>query len=153
MQTYTIAFFGHRQIDDLYTMEKRLTMLIEKRLSEKEYVEFLVGRNGDFDRSVSSVIRTVQKRKGRDHSVHVLILPYMTGEYLHNRESFALYYDEIEIFDGGTYFKNAIKKRNRAMIDRADEAVFWLERDQGGAYDAYLYARKREKIIKNIANI
>ena len=150
MQTYTIAFFGHRRIEDIHTSEKRLTELIEKRLEEKEYIEFLVGRNGDFDRIVSSVIRTVQKRKGSVTSAHVLVLPYLTAEYLHNREAFETYYDEIECFDS-SYFKNAITKRNRAMINRADEILFYLERKTGGAYEAYRYAREKGKKTENIA--
>lgn len=152
MQTYTIAFFGHRQIDDIFIVEKRLTELIEKRLAEKEYVEFLVGRNGDFDRYVSSVIRTVQKRHGSANSAHVLVLPYITAEYRHNMESFHAYYDEIEIFDAFPHFKNAITKRNHTMIDRAEEVIFWLEKESGGSYEAYCYAKKQKKKIKNIAN-
>ncbi|MBQ8497031.1 MAG: hypothetical protein IJ489_06225 [Clostridia bacterium] len=151
MQTYTIAFFGHRQIEDIDIMEKSLTALIEARISEKEYVEFLVGRNGDFDRSVSSVIRTMQKRKGSENTAHVLVLPYMTAEYFRNQEAFEAYYDEIEIMDASAHFKNAITKRNRAMIDRADEIIFYLERDAGGAYDAYRYASEKGKNVKNIA--
>ena len=49
MCIYTISFFGHRVIEDPLLIEQRLETLIRKLLKEKEYVEFLVGRDGEFD--------------------------------------------------------------------------------------------------------
>ena len=46
---YTVCFFGHRQIDDFRIVEQRIERLIDKLLNEHEYVEFLVGRDGEFD--------------------------------------------------------------------------------------------------------
>ena len=57
MDTYTVSFFGHRHIDNPLAIDAALDDLIGTLLRSKEYVEFLVGRNGDFDQLVSSAIR------------------------------------------------------------------------------------------------
>ena len=57
MNICTVSFFGHRQIDDVFKIEKQLEALIRELLLTKEYVEFLVGRDGEFDQLVSSTIR------------------------------------------------------------------------------------------------
>ncbi len=51
---FTVCFFGHRYIDDFLLAETQVYKVICKLIREKEYVEFLVGREGDFDRIVSS---------------------------------------------------------------------------------------------------
>ncbi len=58
---YTVCFFGHRQIDDFRIVEQRIERLIDKLLNEHEYVEFLVGSDGEFDQLVTSVIRHCRK--------------------------------------------------------------------------------------------
>ncbi len=57
MEQYTVAFFGHRFIDNTFEAEEQLRKLIGSLLQEKPYVVFLVGRNGDFDQLVSSTVR------------------------------------------------------------------------------------------------
>ena len=52
--------------------------LIHTLLLEKEYVEFLVGRNGDFDQIVSSAVKRQQRRVRDDNSALILVLPYPT---------------------------------------------------------------------------
>ena len=49
MQIVTVSFFGHRIIDNALEIEKRLEQLIRTLLREHEYIEFLVGRDGEFD--------------------------------------------------------------------------------------------------------
>ena len=75
MNQYTVSFFGHRVIEDPLLIEQRLEQLIRKLLKEKEYVEFLVGRNGDFDQLVSSVVRRAKREYRADNSSLVLVFP------------------------------------------------------------------------------
>ena len=56
LDIYTVAFFGHRYIDNPLKIEELLEEQIRKLIDENEYVEFLVGHNGDFDRCVSSAV-------------------------------------------------------------------------------------------------
>lgn len=97
MEIYTVSFFGHRQLDDFMGAERRLEKLIRELLAEREYVEFLVGRNGDFDQLAASTVLRLKRTVRDDNSSLVLVLPYLTAEYVNNRDSFESYYDEIEV--------------------------------------------------------
>ena len=61
MITFTVSFFGHRVIEDPLRIEQNLESLIGRLITEHEYVEFLVGRDGEFDQLVSSVIRRCKR--------------------------------------------------------------------------------------------
>lgn len=153
LDTDTVAFFGHRHIDNVFEIDKRLDGVIEKLIRKERYVEFLVGRNGDFDRFVSSAVLRAKGRIRKDNSSLILVLPYLTAEYKENQRSFEEYYDEIELCETSvaSYFKSAIQVRNREMVDRADLIVCWIERRSGGVYQAVNYAIKQGKKIINLA--
>lgn len=97
MKVFTVSFFGHRQIDDVFVIEQRLQEVIQELLISKEYVEFLVGRDGEFDQLVASTVRRCKRTVRDDNSALVLVLPYTTAEYRNNELSFHEYYDEVEI--------------------------------------------------------
>ena len=44
MRTFTVSFFGHRQIEAPFQVESQLEKLISQLLQQNEFVEFLVGR-------------------------------------------------------------------------------------------------------------
>lgn len=153
MEIYTVSFFGHRQLDDFMGAARRLEKLIRELLAEREYVEFLVGRNGDFDQLAASTVLRLKRTVRDDNSSLVLVLPYLTAEYANNQDSFESYYDEIEVCQAaaGGHFKSAIQTRNREMVDRSDLVICCIERNKGGAYQTMQYARRQEKKIVNIA--
>ena len=155
MDTLTVAFFGHRFIDNFFVTEEQLREVISDFLRNNQYVEFLVGRNGDFDQMVSSTVLRCKRNIRDDNSSLVLVLPYATSEFENNEDSFYNYYDEIEICDesASTHFKNAIQTRNRSMVDRADLVVCYIERQEGGAFQTVQYAKKQNKRIINLAEI
>lgn len=82
MQTFTVSFFGHRCLNDSLLVEKKLEATIRHLITTKEYVEFLVGRDGEFDQLVSSTVRRCKREIRDDNSSRVLVLPYKTAEYL-----------------------------------------------------------------------
>ena len=88
MDQYTVSFFGHRVIEDPLMIEKRLEPLIRKLLKEKEYVEFLVGRDGEFDQIVTSTIRRCKRTIRDDNSAHVWVLPYPTADFRDNEDAY-----------------------------------------------------------------
>lgn len=137
IDTYTVCFFGHRTINNPVALEIKLECMIRSLLTEHSYVEFLVGRNGDFDILASSVIHRCKRTVRSDNSSIVWVMPYETADYRNNRESYASYYDQIEVFGG--YYKSAFQERNRSMIQRSDLAVFFVDH-KGGAYQTYQYA-------------
>jgi len=61
MEIYTVSFFGHRYIDSFYKIEEKLEEIIRTLIREHEYVDFLVGRDGDFDQIVASTIKRVKR--------------------------------------------------------------------------------------------
>ena len=152
MNTFTVSFFGHRVIEDPLRIEQRLETLIRKLLKEKEYVEFLVGRDGEFDQIVSSTIRRCKRTIRDDNSAHVWVLPYPTADFRENEDAYRDYYDEIEVCStsAGGHFKGAYQTRNREMVDRADLIVFCIQHDSGGAWQTMKYAKKKGKPCINL---
>lgn len=153
MEIFTVAFFGHRYIDNPLKVEELLEEQIRKLINEKEYVDFLVGRNGEFDQCVSSTVLRVRKNYRDDNSALVLVLPYATVEYLNNEEYFHDYYTDVEISYEASkaHPKSAIQIRNREMVDRADLVICYVERKEGGAWKTVEYAIEQEKMIINFA--
>ncbi len=154
LEVFTVAFFGHRHIDNPFKVEELLEEQIRKLVGEKEYVEFLVGRNGEFDRCVSSSVLRVRKKYGDDNSSLVLVLPYPTAEYINNKNYFEDYYNDIEISHSASkaHPKAAIQIRNREMVDRADLVICCIEHNEGGAYKTIKYASEQNKRIINLAD-
>lgn len=153
LDIYTVAFFGHRYIDNPLKVEGLLEEQIRKLISEKEYVDFLVGRNGEFDQCVSSTVLRVRKNVRDDNSALVLMLPYPTADYLNNEESFHNYYTDVEISYAASkaHPKSAIQIRNREMVDRADLIICCIELEDGGAWQTVKYAMSQGKKIINLA--
>ena len=150
---FTVSFFGHRQIDDPFTIEDKLERLIRELLTTKEYVEFLIGRDGEFDQLVASTVRRCKRAVRDDNSALVLVLPYTTAEYSNNEKSFHEYYNEVEICSesAAKHFKSAHQTRNRAMVDRSHLVVFCVDHKSGGAYSTMRYAEKKGVQTINLA--
>lgn len=55
MNLFAVSFFGHREVDDPFVIEQQLEAIIRELLHTKEYVEFLVGRDGEFDHMTSII--------------------------------------------------------------------------------------------------
>ena len=153
LRLYTVSVFGHRIIEDFNRAEIKAEALIRDLILQKEYVEFLVGRGGDFDQIVSSAVKRLQRNIRADNSSLVWVLPYTTAELRNHEESFRDYYDEIEICDTAenSHPKRAYQIRNRQMVDRSDLVVFYVEHNSGGAYQTMRYAQKQGKQIVNLA--
>ena len=100
MNIFAVSFFGHRQLTRPFEAEKKLEELIQSLLAEKEYVEFIVGRSGEFDQLTASVIRRCRRTAGEENSSLVLVLPYETAEYRENKTSFEEYYSEGDFVRG-----------------------------------------------------
>lgn len=155
MNLYAVSFFGHRQIDNVFVIEQRLETMIRELLLSKEYVEFLVGRDGEFDQLVASTVRRCKRTVRDDNSALVLVLPYATAEYRNNAQSFHEYYDEVETCAEAAekHFKSAHQIRNRTMVDRSDLVIFCVERNSGGAYQTMQYAKKANANIINLSAV
>ena len=141
---YTVCFFGHRQIDDFRLVEQKIEALIDRLLNEHEYVEFLVGRDGEFDQLVTSAILRSRKRLDMANYSVTWVMPYLKADYLKNKESYDNYYDSIEVCEQSAkvHPKSAIQIRNKAMVDRSNLCVFCVTHKSGGAYQTLQYAER-----------
>lgn len=161
MDIYTVSFFGHRRIgSESVALEGRLEAEIRCLLDSKLYVEFLVGRNGDFDLLVSSVIHRLKRTYREDNSSHIWVMPYLTADYRDNEETYWDYYDSVEICETGAHYNNAFKARNHAMCDRSDLIICYVKEAEikesgrkgtSGAYETMRYARKKGVPCINLA--
>ena len=141
---YTVCFFGHRQIDNFRLVEQRVEALIDRLLNEHEYVEFLVGRDGEFDQLVTSAILRSRKRLDMANYSVTWVMPYLKADYVKNSESYDNYYDSIEVCEQSAkvHPKSAIQIRNKAMVDRSNLCVFCVTHKSGGAYQTLQYAER-----------
>ena len=128
MNMYTVSFFGHRIIDDLNKVQNELENIISKIVSEHEYVQFLVGRDGDFDIIAASAVRKVKKTLFVDNVDLNLVLPYMRAEISNNMEYMLDYYNDIQVDDDArkAHFKAAIKIRNQNMVKKSQLVIVTL---------------------------
>ena len=149
---YTVCFFGHRQLDDFSLVEHKVETLIVRLLNEHEYVEFLVGREGEFDQLVTSAILRCRKRLDTANCSVTWVMPYLKADYVKNSDSYDNYYDSVEVCEqsANAHPKAAIQIRNRAMVDRSDLCVFCVTHKSGGAYQTLRYAEKADSNIINL---
>ena len=138
LDVYTVCFFGHRRLDKISSLEKQLDEIVSRLIKEKEYVEFLIGHEGEFDELCASVIRGAKRKYSNGNCELNLILPYSKSGIDDKYES----YDNIEVCADAAqaHFKTAIYIRNRCMCERSDLAVCYATHE-GGAYSALEYAK------------
>ena len=147
---YRVAFIGHREIDDIIYVEDAIQELALTLLRKYEFVDFNLGRNGDFDISAASAIKRAQKQYGTQNSSINLILPYKSKDECFFEE----FYDEIEYpIDRSIHFKEAITQRNKWIMDNSNLLICYVEEGRnGGALTALNYAKKQGLKIINLAD-
>ena len=153
MNIFTVSFFGHRQIENALDVERKLEAKISELIKTKQYVEFLVGREGEFDILAASVVKRVKKQMDYGNCSLIWILPYMKAEFRDNEKDFLDYYDDVEICEQSAkaHYKSAMQIRNRAMVDRSDLVICCIQHKSGGAYKTVQYAQKQGQTVINIA--
>lgn len=148
MNVFTVSLFGHREIYNLRGIDEKLVPIIKEFIQTKEYVAFLVGRNGEFDEYAASVIKRAQKEFGKENNDITLVLPYEVA----NMEYYEKYYDSVIIPEClcGAHPKSAITLKNRWVIEQSDLVIVYVQREKGGAYTAMKYAKKLNKNVINL---
>lgn len=151
MDIYTVTFFGHRDFQEHHKYEKKLIKILTDLIRTKEYIEFLVGRNGEFDIFAASAVKQAQSIAGKHNSSLILVIPY----HLKDEEYFEKYYDEVEICmeSASSHFKAAIEIRNKKMIDNANLIIAYPVKSTGGTQAALQYAKKTDKQIINLCEL
>ena len=151
MKIYTIGFFGHRNLYDIRRIDDKLSPIIKELIQTKPYVVFLVGRHGEFDKYVASLIKRIQKQVNSNNSELILVIPYAVA----NLEYYEKYYDNIIVPEivCNVHPKFAITLKNRWIVEQADLVVVNVEQRRGGAYAAMKYAERFNKKIINLFDL
>ena len=148
----TIAFFGHREIHNTSELEETLLFTLNNILGN-DPCELLFGGYGMFD---SLAYRCCRRLKESGHSLKlVFVTPYISESYLKNQvEAKLLCFDEV-IFPPIEKVPNKfrISARNRYMVECADIVITLVNREYGGAYSAYLHAKKSGKKVINLGKV
>ena len=149
MDIYRVALFGHRDFDAHEELEQKLFPILKQLIQEKDYVEFYIGRDGEFDVFTASLIKRFQRNTENTNSEMILVLPYVKKDV----EFYEKYYDSVIIPScmKGVHPKGAITKRNRRMIEQCDLLICYVKHQNGGSHDALKYAQKLKKHIINLA--
>ena len=148
MNIYRVSLIGHRRIDNQLVVEEKLEKVVTELIRKKEYVEFYIGRHGEFDIVAASVIKRVQKTLDSNNSSLILVLPYRVKDI----EYYEDYYDEIMLpIDPKTHFKEAITKRNEWFIENTDMLIAFVQNNTGGAHTCLEYAKQTKIDFINIA--
>ena len=151
----TVSLFGHRILQNSVATERALFSEINNLLSKEEFVDFLIGRDGDFDLLAASVIRRVIQKTDRENAALTLVLPFPRAEISKNEQAYSSYYDHIEICDAAetAYYKAAFWIRNQDMINRSDLVIVCLEHSGGGTARAANYAKSCKIPVLNLFEI
>ncbi|MEE5994834.1 MAG: SLOG family protein [Oscillospiraceae bacterium] len=153
MNIYTVSLFGHRNLLNPLSAEEHLEREIYKILKSHSYVNFLIGRTGEFDLLAALTIHRVMKTYSRINGTLTLVLPYQNSNVENHKDSFLNLYDEIEIcqYSADAHYKSAFQARNQYMVDRSDLVLCCIEHRSGGAYQTIQYAQKQKCQIINLA--
>lgn len=151
LDIYRVSFIGHREVDDFLFVEEQVYSIVSDLIRSKEYVEFYVGRNGEFDTLVASVIKRVKREIGEHNSSLILVIPYPVAEM----EAYESYYDEVEYPRElhKVHYKSAITKRNEWLVKKSNMLIAYVTRDYGGAAQCLRYATNRGIEIKRVDRV
>ena len=144
----TCCGFGHRKLhESAENVTDKLYNVILNLISEENVSEFMTGEMGDFDTCFSSAVKRAKKLY--PNIKLILVMPYFQNKVNTNKDYYETFYDDIIIPDEafGCYYKTAITKRNRWMIDNSEYVVSYIRKDHGGAFTAVSYAVRHDKTI------
>lgn len=148
----TCVFAGHRQIYEPNIGEK-VKKALEKLMKTESRVVFPNGGMGRFDEVCAEVVRKLKGQYPEKDIRLCLVAAHFSNRFNTEKSYYQTFYDEILVPEEVeyTYYKAAITKRNRWMVDHADLMLAYIDHDYGGAYQTYRYAQKKSVPIINIA--
>ena len=148
MDIFKVGFIGHKAVENFFKVEQQVHDDVIKLLDEKEFVEFYIGRNGEFDIMVASVIKGIQKDRGTYNNCLILVLPYDAADM----DSYEEYYDDVmiprELYK--VHYKATIEKRNEWIIDNTDLMIMHVTREEGNSAKCL---KKAQELGREIINI
>ena len=144
----TCVFAGHRKIYEPNIGEK-VKKHWKKPMEIESRIVFLNGGMGRFD----EVCVRKLKEQYPEKDIHLcLVTAHFSNRFNTEKSYYQTFYDEILVPKEVeyTYYKAAITKRNRWMVDHADLMLAYIDHNYGGAYQTCRYAQKKSVPIINI---
>lgn len=139
------TFFGHR--DSGMQIKEKLKEHIENLIVKKDVKTFFVGNNGNFDFMAYTALKELKKIY--NYIEYYVVLAYMPTE---RKDEFYDYSDTLlPDFIENVPPRYAIDKRNRWMIEKSNYVISYVYRKYGGAYKFYEIAKKKNKVVTNLA--
>ena len=142
-----ISFFGHSNFCRQTECRQTVMNLLESIIGKNE-VNFYLGGYGSFDNFAYRCCK--EYKKAHPSASLVFVTPYLDESYNKNhfisRDYDAVVYPPIEDIPK----KYAVIHRNRYMVEISDVIIAYVNHKFGGAYKAYSYAVKQNKMIYNI---
>ena len=139
-----VAFFGHK--DTPSAVKPLLEQTVQRLIEENEEITFLIGTHGTFDLMVQGVLgQALQKYP---HITCHIVLSYIPVDK--DSEQYALptlVPEGIECVPK----RLAISFCNNYMVNECDTVVCYIMHDWGGAAQFVEKAKKKGKVIFNLA--
>ena len=140
-----VTFCGHADFSEHQRCRPILLSLLEQKIGEQP-TDFYLGGYGAFDAFAYACCKEFQATHPQVKLIYVT--PYLADRHL---KALSGQYDSILYLPiENAPLKYAVSHRNREMIQRADWVVAYVTRTYGGAYQAYCYAKKKNKKIDNL---
>ncbi len=146
----TCCAFGHREL--YRNIDDELRKIIISLIENCGVSLFLTGGMGQTDSRFAGIVREI--KSAYPHIELVLVKPYFSNELNTHKDYYEQRYDDVIIPNelAGCYYKSAITKRNKWMVDKCDYVIDCTYRDFGGAVQAIKYATKQGKEIIKLKN-
>lgn len=143
------TFFGHA--DSPTNIKKEIKKVIDDLILQKGVTTFYVGSNGNFDRMGQSVL--IDLKKQYPNLECCTVLAYMPGI----KSEFDTGYEKLETLypDGLEKVPKrfAIDWRNKWMVQQSDYVISYVCHSFGGAAKYMELAKRKKKIVYNLANL
>jgi len=140
-----VSFFGHRLITK--DIEPLLRKVLVRLIEDRDANDFYVGNQGDFDRIVRKMLKSLKNEY--PHIRYSVVLAYMPVKNSAIDSEDAVFPEGFEKF----HPKYAISLRNKWMVDKSDLLVTYVTSVIGGAARFKELAEKKGKEIINLPSL
>ena len=146
-----ITFCGHAQYTETEEDEQKILSFFAEKIGDR-HAELYLGGYGSFDAFARKCGRKYQET--HPNTRLIFVTPYITPDYRKNHLD-----PQKDLYDDILYpelenvpLKFAISHRNRWMVEKADCIIAYVSHSWGGAYQTYMYAKKKQKEVFNLFN-
>ena len=143
------SFFGHRFVLEKEEVKEQLKSLAQRLIKEEDVDVFYLGEQGAFEILSAEVLNELKPTYPFIQRIEVICFAEQLQRNGKIKSDGFEYLDELDRCKR----KARIIKRNQWVIDNSDILVFYVNTPYGGAYQSYLYAKKKKKDIVNLTQL